>query len=284
MISVIIPLYNKEKTIIKTLNTVLSQDYVNFEILIINDGSNDNSRNLVKSIIDPRIKIFDIINSGVSSARNYGILKSKGDYLFFLDADDIIYSNCLSILIKAVQRYKEAQIFIANYYFVSKKGHKSLGSLRKVEGIIKYPFKAWYKNQLSCRTGVMLFKRPVLINEMFNKNISVHEDTDLWIRLLMKYQVVYIPEVIHEYIKIESELSENRIPINKEFCYYIKINYNQDKYIKYILAGNLLSSIIKRFFFRDYKTAFYILLKNKKNLHLILYLYIMRKLKSIFKY
>ncbi|EDM22821.1 glycosyltransferase family 2 protein, partial [Caminibacter mediatlanticus] len=79
LISVIIPLYNKEKWVKRAVLSVLNQTYQNFEIIIVNDGSTDKSKKIVESIKDDRIFIFDKLNGGASSARNYGIEKSKGE-------------------------------------------------------------------------------------------------------------------------------------------------------------------------------------------------------------
>ena len=88
LITVIIPLYNKEKFISITINSVLKQKIDNFEILVIDDGSTDKSVEVIEQLNDKRVSIISKKNGGVSSARNYGINKAKGDFLFFLDLED----------------------------------------------------------------------------------------------------------------------------------------------------------------------------------------------------
>lgn len=88
MISVVIPLYNKDKQIAKTLYSVLKQTYPNFEVIVVNDGSTDNSLSEVSKISDSRIRLICQENKGVSAARNRGIQEAKSDYIAFLDADD----------------------------------------------------------------------------------------------------------------------------------------------------------------------------------------------------
>ena len=88
LFSVIIPLYNKQDYITRTINSVLNQTYQNFEIIVVDDGSTDKSLSVVKTIKDKRIKVFSQKNLGVSNARNKGIKQSKGNYIAFLDADD----------------------------------------------------------------------------------------------------------------------------------------------------------------------------------------------------
>ena len=101
MISVIIPLYNKEKSISSTIESVLSQTYKDFELIIINDGSTDKSEEIIRKYLnDSRIKYYYKTNSGVSSTRNYGINIAKGEWILFLDADDELSINGLNSLSK----------------------------------------------------------------------------------------------------------------------------------------------------------------------------------------
>ena len=88
MISVIIPLYNKEPIIERSLQSVLSQDYDDFEVVVVNDGSTDRSADIVRSINDPRIRLIEQENGGPSKARNTGTKNARGEWILFLDADD----------------------------------------------------------------------------------------------------------------------------------------------------------------------------------------------------
>src|SRR5690554_3129002 len=89
MITVIIPLYNKERSILKTVSSVLTQSFTEFELLIVNDGSTDNSLQMVSSLKDPRLRIINKENGGVSSARNTGIKEATNEWIALLDADDL---------------------------------------------------------------------------------------------------------------------------------------------------------------------------------------------------
>ena len=88
MISVVIPLYNKEKYIKRAIESVLNQTFQKFEIIVVNDGSTDKSAEIVQNIKDPRIRLINQKNAGVSAARNRGIQEAKYEYIAFLDADD----------------------------------------------------------------------------------------------------------------------------------------------------------------------------------------------------
>src|SRR5690606_10832622 len=90
LVSIVMPCYNAEKYITETVNSVINQTYKNWELIIVNDGSTDNSLNMIKEFAanDNRISFIDKSNSGVSDSRNKGLEKAKGEYIAFLDADD----------------------------------------------------------------------------------------------------------------------------------------------------------------------------------------------------
>ena len=96
MISVIIPLYNKEPIIERSLQSVLSQDYDDFEVVVVNDGSTDRSADIVRSINDPRIRLIEQENGGPSKARNTGTKSARGEWILFLDADDELLPGALN--------------------------------------------------------------------------------------------------------------------------------------------------------------------------------------------
>lgn len=109
-ISVIVPAYNAEKTILKTIESVLKQTFTDFELIIINDGSNDSTLNIVNSINDDRIKVFSYANSGVCVSRNRGIEQAQGEYISFLDADDLWTTDKLELQLKALQENPQTAI------------------------------------------------------------------------------------------------------------------------------------------------------------------------------
>ena len=96
-ISVIIPVYNVEKWLNKCVDSILAQSYENFEVILVNDGSTDKSGDICDKYLkeDNRVKVFDILNSGQSVARNIGLKEAKGDYILFIDSDDYISDNSI---------------------------------------------------------------------------------------------------------------------------------------------------------------------------------------------
>ena len=117
MISVVIPLYNKEIIIEKSLNSVLSQDYSDFELIVVDDGSTDGSVAIVEKIFDNRIHLIRQKNSGPSKARNVGVQYAKGDWILFLDADDEMQPGALRCFSNYISKAPKADMFIGEVLF-----------------------------------------------------------------------------------------------------------------------------------------------------------------------
>lgn len=114
-ISVVIPLYNKEKSIASTLRTVLNQTFSDYEIVIVNDGSTDYSVAEAGKVQDDRIRLIHQQNAGVSAARNRGIEEAKGELIAFLDADDEWSPEYLFTQYHLYQKYPQCDVFACNY-------------------------------------------------------------------------------------------------------------------------------------------------------------------------
>ncbi|UAB84831.1 glycosyltransferase family 2 protein [Zunongwangia sp. SCSIO 43204] len=114
MFSVIIPLYNKEHTIAHTIQTVLNQTYPDFEIIVVNDGTTDNSVQKIEELTDDkRVRIINQINKGVSAARNTGIIEAQNDWLAFLDADDEWESCYLEYVVNSISKFPKAGMIVS---------------------------------------------------------------------------------------------------------------------------------------------------------------------------
>ena len=103
--SIIIPVYNKETFLENTIKSVLQQSFTDFELIIINDGSTDNSESKIKSFSDPRITYLKKENGGVSTARNLGIEMAAASYITFIDADDYWYPNFLEEMVSSIEQF-----------------------------------------------------------------------------------------------------------------------------------------------------------------------------------
>src|SRR5919202_991349 len=110
LISVIIPVYNGEKTIQETIESVLKQTFSNFELIVIDDGSQDSTLQIVSTIQDTRLKIFSYSNAGVSTSRNRGLSHATGEFISFIDADDLWTLDKLESQLKALQENPNAAV------------------------------------------------------------------------------------------------------------------------------------------------------------------------------
>ena len=116
LISIILPVYNVENYIEKAVLSVLKQTYVNFELLIINDGTKDNSiKRIEKYTSDSRLKIFHKENGGLSDARNFGLERAQGDYVYFMDSDDFIESDLLALCIDKIEK-ENVPVVVFGYF------------------------------------------------------------------------------------------------------------------------------------------------------------------------
>lgn len=120
MISIIVPIYNAEKNIKKCIESILNQTKKELEIILINDGSTDNTEKIIKTFKDKRIKYFKNKNQGIGKTRNFGIEKSTGEYIMFLDSDDYFAKDACEILYKKIEN-DNSDMVVFNYYNVKNK-------------------------------------------------------------------------------------------------------------------------------------------------------------------
>lgn len=193
LISVIIPVYNAEKYLEKCLKNVINQTYKNIEIILINDGSIDNSGIICDEYKnkDNRIKVFHTKNNGVSAARNLGIENSKGDYIIFIDADDYIELNAFEEILTKNNNYD----FITFSYYKLMKDDKicydnrnKIEILKKEEALIKIMDDRYFQG-FACNK---LFKRSIIIENKlyFDENIKINEDLLFCVNFLEKSSAI----------------------------------------------------------------------------------------------
>lgn len=185
MISVIIPLYNKEHFVKETIESVLAQTYNDFELIIVNDGSTDNSVNIISKFDDSRIIIVDQKNAGVSAARNHGLRIARGEFISFLDADDTWGAGFLKAMSDLAQQYPHESVFGAA------QENRPITTLPQGVSIVKDFCTYFY---CFC-TGSLFIKKNVFENiGFFRQNIQIGEDFDMWLRIACRYNYVYLNE------------------------------------------------------------------------------------------
>lgn len=197
LISIVIPLYNKEQQIGATIESVLRQTYRNFEIIVINDGSTDRSLDVVRNIQDSRIRIFSQSNGGVSVARNHGIEKSEGEYIAFLDADDEWHGNYLESQVKLIGKYPECGVFACAYEYKDENNviiPAVYRGIRFVEqtGILDNYFEVASKSAPPIWTSAVMVRKRCFENiGGFMPGVATGEDLLLWARLAASCKIAF---------------------------------------------------------------------------------------------
>ena len=220
MISVIIPLYNKESTICRAIMSVINQTMNCWELIIVDDGSTDNSSQLVKSFLyDSRISYYFKNNSGVSCARNEGIKLSKGEWIIFLDADDYFLPDALQILFSNAVKNK-TKISVANFYIESKNKRRKYSNFA-VEHVSKNNFKECFFRQISPRPGDTLFESSLFKNNIFDEKLSRNEDGEFFFKLMRIYSMAYTPIPIMIYSLDDASMSLSCENIERDFIFIL---------------------------------------------------------------
>ena len=243
LISIIVPIYNVEKYLDKCVRSILSQDYQNIEILLIDDGSTDSSGRIADEFDKnfKNIKVFHKKNGGLSDARNFGIKQSKGKYLGFIDSDDYVETNMFSFLYNNIKKY-DADISICGRFINYEDGreivqhtYEVLKVMTNEEGLIALnSFK--YFDMSSCDK---LYKKEIFSNIEFPYGLKC-EDYYTMYKLFDKSKViVYDSKPMYHYYQREGSISRNKImdtafiEASKSQIEYFKINHPNLLYVAY---------------------------------------------------
>lgn len=223
MISVVIPLYNKEQSIASTLQSVLAQTYTDYEIIVVNDGSTDNSLKVVKElrnksqIPNDRFLIITQVNSGASAARNSGILAAKGEYVVFLDADDIWDEDFLKTMVELIEEYPGKSVY-------------GLGCKQIRRGEKPLLENSYYRGESTWNYATMAFtgssacvnKADAIAVGLFDTRMTHGEDLDMWWRLMLLHGGASDLRPYAYYIQDAENRAMHRVaPFEKHIPYYI---------------------------------------------------------------
>lgn len=191
--SVVIPLYNKANYIESTLKSVLDQTFTDYEIIVINDGSTDESEAVVRQFNDKRIQIFHQKNQGVSVARNLGIEKSTGKLIAFLDADDYWFPNHLQELAHLYHDFPDCGIYCSRYKIKTAKNHFQTPSYNAIDQSFKGIVKDYFASNMPFRitwTSSLAIPKEILENAgSFTPGITNGQDLELWTKIGIQYPV-----------------------------------------------------------------------------------------------
>jgi len=207
VITVVIPLYNKATRIEKTIRSVLEQTYSDFELIVVNDGSTDDSQTVVEGITDSRIQIKNIKNSGVSVARNTGIKAASRPYVAFLDGDDWWAPTFLEEMVNAIATHPNQVLYASGRcrVFASEEERYDHVLLPKdgETGVLNY-FEVIAKYLPLINSSNVVIKRSHFDSAgYFREGQKQHEDHDLWMRLASKESVVFVNKNLSYYLKAQ---------------------------------------------------------------------------------
>lgn len=200
--SVIVPLYNKAPYVKKALESICAQTYKDFELVIIDDGSTDDSlavvNDFVREVYGVKCMVYSQANAGVAAARNNGVTKSKGEYVCFLDADDWWEPTYLEEMDRLIMEYPEAGLYATNYVYY--KPGKTHVALKLERGYINYPEAYLHSVAMPVWTGAACMPRRVF-DEMggFPVGIKLGEDFLLWAKTALHYPVAFCEKALTYY-------------------------------------------------------------------------------------
>ena len=270
LVSIIVPVFNAEKYLPKTINSLQNQTYKNLEIILVDDGSTDLSREFCDKYgnNDKRIKVFHIRNCGSAKARNYGLKKASGKYIMFVDSDDFLERNGIELLTQVAEKYN-LDMLCGRYNYVDDLGNK-----------LNVKAKSFFKNleckdimdgeRYLCINGLepMLWKYLYLRKHLMKNKLQLksfdgngcYEDMDFVIKAIHKCnKIMYTDTIFYNYRQInssqskrrEANLSYNLLNIADELLIYsdleVRSNICKEFFVKYIdaLYGQAVQRIIQ---------------------------------------
>ena len=259
--SVVIPLYNKQNSIAATLQSVLAQTYQNFEIIVVDDGSTDNSAQVVEDfILASRLSplAFRLIrkpNGGVCSARNRGIQEAKYDYIALLDGDDLLDEHYLEEQVKLIQDFPEAMMWGINFAEISN------GQLiRTLPTGLPEGYRGYIENyfqipgrisDLYCSSSVVLKKKVFDKVGCFDERIKYAEDLDMWYRIIANYPVAFYDRYMAFYqYDAENRALHRRIMLRDYLPFFVdKYRVYKDNKVFYTWINRWSANMIRRYYF-----------------------------------
>lgn len=257
LISVIVPVYNAEEFLPRCINSILAQTFTDFELLLIDDGSTDNSRKICQEYAknDNRIRVFHKENGGVSSARNVGIDNAQGEWICFCDADDELMHKMLKNIATC---NKDCDFILFDSYGINYKGYKTILPMDLQHGYVDCNelTKKMLVYKVQTSPWARAFKLGKISTLRYNTNLKIGEDLLFnleYIHNLGENAVIYYnPEITYIYNYVQTSVIHNKTILRTEYKklssvinFYVKTNYGSryNQELAYFELINLLQSI-----------------------------------------
>lgn len=265
LVSVIIPVYNAEKYLEECCVSVLAQSYTSIEIILVNDGSTDNSLNICEKIAesDPRVQVIHQENSGVSSARNAGIQASKGEFIVFVDADDILTENSIS---SRVELAIDVDLVICSYQVVDSEC-KTIRKMPRATSFLWEPDEALVNLFAKCEIGYQgylwnkIYRNKIIKDSgiLFENGVAYNEDQLFNLTYIVNCKQIRISNIcVYNYRKNDQGAMGSIKGINDQ---------NYCKYMSEFVAFRIMRDILKK---RN-QTAYFYCIDNEMRRAITLY-------------
>lgn len=249
LISVVIPAYNATKTIQATINSVIQQTYTDLEIIVINDGSTDSTLDILNSINDQRLKIITTPNQCLPASRNTGINFAQGEYISFLDADDLWTPDKLRLELEALQNNPQADVACSWTNYIDEKDQIILTGNRIDLTGNAYPY-LLLCNVLDSGSNLFVRRQKLLAIGNYDQSLRSAHDWDLYLRLASQYQFVTVPQAQVLYRISRNSMSTDVTREETSARQVIERAFTQAptslQYLKKYSLANLYKSLIRK--------------------------------------
>lgn len=210
-VSVIIPCYNSKEYIEDTLNSVYNQSYDNVEIIIIDDGSSDGSFEYLTSLENPNLIVKKNIEKGACAARNYGFELATGEYIQFLDADDILSPKKIEAQVKLAKTYGKANVYSCQWFHFKDTIDKAIIKKQIIDKDYNKPYKwlndSWHGKGMG-QTAVWLAHRDIIEHAgRWNENLSINQDGEFFCRVLLNANSIKFSDIGNVFYRIGNQKS-----------------------------------------------------------------------------
>lgn len=270
LISIVIPVYNVESYLEQCVETVIGQVYENIEIILIDDGSTDNSGKICDELVkkDKRIKVIHKKNGGLSDARNYGLDIAKGEYISFIDSDDYVEKTYINELYESILA-KKADIAVGEYYVVSNRNKKIETNIRMIEKEytnIEGVLDLLYQKNMTSSACAKLYKKELFDDVRFPLH-KLHEDVPVVYKLFLKSKkIVYINNKLYYYYQREGSIVNSTFRKEKlDYIEHTKIIVDEMKLKEKKLYQAAISRHISACFQILFNIPFKLLFKTEGN-------------------
>ena len=235
--SIIVPTYNRAHLIATTIESILSQTYPHFEILIIDDGSTDNTEEIIQKYLSGRVHYYKKINAERSAARNFGTKKAKGDYINWFDSDDIMFPDHLEKAAFDILNYNLPEFFSMGFQYQDENGNVLYTS--KYSPNVKCDF--YRGNPLAI--GAVFVRKNIALSNPFNedRDLSGSEDYELWLRLAASYPIYTSSYITVGFIHHNERSTITMNNPDRLINRYLKLNHytTSNAHVTVLLGENL---------------------------------------------